>query len=108
MLTDGTGALTFLRALVGEYLSLLGVEVSETGEISIQAGTEPDPEEWDDSFKRYKERHTIPEIDSVCFHVPFPLERKGVYHLITGYHTVGQFWKKLKHAGDHHGISWQL
>jgi len=99
MLTDGTGALTFLRALVGEYLSLLGVEVSDWGDI-FRPGTEPDPEEWDDSFKRYYRKGIpVPKSIPFAFHVPFPLERKGVYHLITGIIPLKAVLEKTKARG---------
>lgn len=99
MLTDGTGALTFLRALVGEYLSLSGVEVRDWGDL-FRPGTEPHPEEWEDAFKRYyKKGIPSPKPIPFAFHVPFKLEPKGVYHLITGILPLSAVLEKTKSLG---------
>ncbi len=54
VLTDGAGALIFLRALLAEYLERLGVVVP--GEDGIpRPGEEPHPEEAEDAYRRFYE-----------------------------------------------------
>ncbi len=83
-LTDGTGAITFLRALVSQYLHLQGVEVKDWQDV-FRPDQQPDPEEFEDAFKRYYKK-VVPEPRRIpyAFHLPYKLEKKGIYHIITG------------------------
>ena len=49
VLTDGTGAMIFLRTLLREYLRLLGNEVALCEGV-FSAEETPDPSEWVDDF----------------------------------------------------------
>ena len=50
-LTDGSGAMTFLLTLTGEYLRLrYGIEISWSGQV-LNPAEKPDFREWEDSFK---------------------------------------------------------
>lgn len=51
-LTDGSGALIFLKSLVAHYLRLKGVEVGPDDQIFLPS-TEVDSEEWSDSFQKF-------------------------------------------------------
>ncbi len=51
-LTDGVGAMGFLRALLAEYLAARGVALSNDGSI-MRAGDEPHPEEAEDAYRRF-------------------------------------------------------
>ena len=48
-ISDGAGALTFFRALLGEYLRQRGVEIPGGEELTKK----PDPEEMEDAYARY-------------------------------------------------------
>jgi hypothetical protein len=80
VLTDGTGALAFLRTLVIEYLDLAG-EVGRKQEWI----PEEDPEEAEDAFSRYY-RPGLPPPPKMgrAFLLPYEEERKRVRHLTTG------------------------
>jgi hypothetical protein len=52
VLTDGAGALTFLRALLAEYLARRGVVVPDDGRI-MRPGEEPHPDEAEDAYRRF-------------------------------------------------------
>lgn len=49
ILTDGTGAMIFLRTLLKTYLRLLGEDIPEF-EGAFDLSAEPKPEEWSDDF----------------------------------------------------------
>ncbi|MEA2069985.1 MAG: hypothetical protein U9O98_01700 [Asgard group archaeon] len=87
-LTDGTGALTFLQALITEYYKLLNVEIVDWGEI-FRPHQEPELEEYEDAYKKnYRPGTPNPPDKTRAFHLPFKLEPKGVYNLITGVLSV--------------------
>ncbi|HPY97794.1 MAG TPA: alcohol acetyltransferase [Clostridia bacterium] len=51
-LTDGTGAMVFLKTLTARYLTLKGYEIP-TGEGILDVEEKPDKEEYEDSFVKY-------------------------------------------------------
>lgn len=57
-LTDGGGAIEFLKTLVFEYLKLSGRAVTADN-LVISPETSPKPEEIEDSFERYATSHTV-------------------------------------------------
>ena len=84
-LTDGAGALIFLKALLLEYHRMLGQDIPDSGDIFTSAEL-PDPEEYEDAFNRHV-RPGIPHPEKVhrAFHMPaIPLWR-GQYRIITGH-----------------------
>ena len=95
-LTDGTGAITFLRALVGEYLRLQGNKVEDWLDI-FRPEQKPEIEEYEDAFKK-NFQSTIPDPQKTvhAFHLPDKLEPKGVYHYTTGIIPVKQILEKAK------------
>ena len=83
-LSDGTGALTFLKALVGEYLALKGSKVKDWEDI-FRPNEIPDTEEYEDAFKRnYVKNYPYPPKIPKAFQLPNRLEPKGVYHITSG------------------------
>jgi hypothetical protein len=52
VLTDGAGALAFLGAVLGEYLSRKGVRVPDDTNL-MRPGETPDPEEEEDAYRRF-------------------------------------------------------
>jgi len=95
-LTDGTGGLTFLKALVTEYLMLKGIQTDDWGDI-FQFGHNPHDEEYEDAFKRYYQpmypKHKLLE---VAFQLPHKLEPPGVFHITTGISPVNEILAKSK------------
>ena len=95
-ITDGTGAITFLRALIGEYLRLQGVEVKDWLDI-FRPEQKPDFEEYEDAFKK-NYQPTVPDPQKIehSFHLPNKLEPKGTYHFITGIIPIKPLLQKAK------------
>ena len=66
-ITDGTGGMIFLRALIIEYLTALGVPLDrERNRLLdfIDREAEPEEEEWEDSYRKHF-RRDIPPPDKV-------------------------------------------
>jgi hypothetical protein len=85
-ISDGTGAIIFLKSLVVEYFKLKGVEYEDSNlKGLILPGTEYAACEYEDAFMKYfqnkkiKIRHIQP-----AMHFPFPLTQRGKYHIVTG------------------------
>ena len=83
-LTDGTGAVTFLKSLVYQYLQEAGKNLTDkTGILTIDE--EPDEEEFEDSYNRfYKPSLPLPETGEPAFHLKAKLVKKGIYYVVTG------------------------
>ncbi len=89
VLSDGTGALTFLKALIAEYLHLSGVERKDCGDIPVP-GSRIRFGEADDTFRWFgnKSLPTRPRLEK-AFRLPLSLERPGIYHITTGIMDAG-------------------
>lgn len=74
VLTDGGGALEFFRSLLTTYLRLTGRDISYSEGVIDPAST-PDPEETEDSFKRYYRRE-VPKTSNIgkAWNLPFKVE----------------------------------
>jgi len=95
-ITDGSGGLIFLKALMGEYLSLRGVEVSDWGDIRRPDQT-PEVEEYEDSYRRYAKKVKLGRIlQSRAFILPFKRIRKGRYYITKGTILTQQIIEKAK------------
>jgi hypothetical protein len=95
-LTDGYGALTFLRALAGEYLSRKGVRTVDWGDL-FRPGQEPSQEEEDDGFLKHRSRDIPwPPVASGAFRVSSRKLPSGEYRVITG--TIAATALKAKAA----------
>ena len=95
-LTDGTGGITFLKALLGEYLLLKGIKVEDWGD-TFRPHVNLDPEEYEDAYIRYYKKG-VPRIKrlSNAYHLPYKLEKKGIYNVTTGTVPVADILKKAK------------
>ena len=82
-LTDGTGALVFVKTLLAEYLSeKYGLSVpAEKGVLGRLE--EPAPEELEDSFARYAGDVTASRAESTAYHLSGTPERDGYKNLVT-------------------------
>lgn len=74
VLTDGGGAMEFFRSLLTTYLKLTGRDISYSEGVIDPAST-PDPEETEDSFKRYYRRE-VPKTSNIgkAWQLPFKVE----------------------------------
>ncbi|MHA1954740.1 MAG: hypothetical protein ACW96U_12420, partial [Candidatus Heimdallarchaeaceae archaeon] len=95
-LTDGNGALTFLKALIFEYLRLIKGIKDEPEDI-FRPNQDVDPEEYEDAYKKNYDR-TYPAFSrpSRAVHLPYKLEKKGIYNIITGIMLVEDILKLAK------------
>jgi hypothetical protein len=95
------GAVSFLKALVAEYLQLIGVNIKDWGDV-IKVKDKPDKKEWEDNFmKYYKKNIPIPDKISEAYHIPFKFINKGKYYITTGIISV----KKIKEIAKEKNVS---
>ena len=100
-LTDGTGALVFVKTLLAEYLSeKYGLSVpAEKGVLGRLE--EPSPEELEDSFARYAGDVTASRAESTAYHLSGTPERDGYKNLVTMMIPA----EKLRACAKKHGVS---
>lgn len=84
ILTDATGALNFLKALLGEYVSLQE-DIRGPLEGVLYKGRAPHREEFEDAFVRYLDRDIPqPRKEQKAFQFRGRREPRGVYWITTG------------------------
>ena len=84
VLSDGTGALVFLKSLLAEYLHLEGVKREDCGDIPVP-GEKPRPGEDEDAFRRFGNPNLpSPSKSGSAFRLPLSLEPPGYYKITTG------------------------
>ena len=100
-LTDGTGALVFVKTLLAEYLSeKYGLSVpAEKGVLGRLE--EPSPEELEDSFARYAGDVTASRAESTAYHLSGTPERDGYKNLVTMMIPA----ERLRACAKEHGVS---
>lgn len=79
-LTDGSGALIFLKTLLAEYL-LQKYGVCAAGEGILDRTAEPSPEELEDSFPKYAGRLTASRKEKDAWELPGTPEEDGFLHV---------------------------
>lgn len=86
-ITDATGAMIFLKSLLGAYFELLGNLTTTDGHKIRMIKRE----EYEDAAHRYY-RQGIPSPDSPkkAMHFPFSLMGKGEYKIITGIMSINR------------------
>lgn len=105
ILTDGTGALTFLRALLLEYFLRSGVETGslqrdDRGADIFRKEDPPDPSESEDAYRRYFTTGTPgPERMKRAFRLSYALLPVGVYKTVTGIIPLGYLSRSAKEWG---------
>lgn len=96
VLTDGTGGMTFLKALVYEYLKRTGKEVGDPEDV-LTANQSPSAEEAEDAYQRfYKSPLPLPDKGRKAFHVPGPLAHPGDVFITTGILPLNVLLAKAK------------
>ena len=100
-LTDGTGALVFVKTLLAEYLSeKYGLSVPAEQAV-LGRLEEPSPEELEDSFARYAGDVTASRAESTAYHLSGTPERDGYKNLVTMMIPA----EKLRACAKEHGVS---
>ena len=83
-LTDGTGAMLFLKSLIAEYLEISGVFSTDKSGL-LPAESIPDKTEIEDGFKvHYNKEIPPPNKTEPAFHLPEKLAPTGEYRITTG------------------------
>lgn len=94
--TDGSGAVIFLKALLASYCKLKGLITDKSIDelLDIDFSSE---EIYEDAFHKYY-NNKIPEPPKLnkAFHLPFPLNKKGEYYIITGIIPTDKFYSLAK------------
>jgi hypothetical protein len=94
VLTDGTGAMAFMKALVVEYLRNIGIG-PELGQDTLgdikRPGQSVDPEEEEDAYQRYfKPQASLPDKSQKSFLIPGLRFESGAYRQTVGMVDVSQ------------------
>lgn len=89
-LTDGIGGITFLRALIADYLFLRGVRTNDWGDL-FRYDQAPHPEEYDDSYKsNYGKELPNPKLNGPGYKTHLTKVEKGIFHIICATMSVKQ------------------
>ena len=84
VLSDGGGAVAFVKTLAARYLTLrYGVEIPPTDGV-LDVAEAPDPEELEDSFQRYAADHAAFCPEAEAYRLPGKRELGRFMRLITG------------------------
>lgn len=96
ILTDGTGALEFLRSLLLVYFDKYGLPLSST--IQFHHPEEiPAKEEYEDAYNRYfKKIDGGPPKIGKAFHVPFSLNKRPRFYVLTAIIPLDLIIEKAK------------
>ncbi|HOW09563.1 MAG TPA: hypothetical protein PLX08_07155 [Bacteroidales bacterium] len=75
ILTDGSGAMEYLKSLLYTYFKIAGKQISETGDIMLPE-TEITEEEYEDGYNKFFQKLPAPEKLLKAWHLPFRLNEK--------------------------------
>lgn len=103
ILTDGTGAVIFLKTLICEYFKAIGYRFDTSDDPSIfNPDEDPNPLEFEDSFKSvYNKKLPFNRKQNRAFHLSHILDWPGRYNIITATIKTDQILKISKT----HGVS---
>ena len=82
ILTDGAGALEYLKTLVYTYLTLAGKHISTSGEI-ILPSTPVSDEEIEDGYKKFFQKLPPPSRISRSWNLPFKLNKRPQLRVLS-------------------------
>jgi hypothetical protein len=98
-ITDGTGAMIFLKTLAARYLTLLGHPI-EAGEGVLDCEQPPQPEEMEDSHTRYAQfRHIEKRREAKAYHPRMTRQPVHTLNIITGSMPLEQVREQAKALG---------
>ncbi len=101
MLTDGAGAIEFLRSLLVEYFTLIGVHHGPAD--GVMTPDQPvELEEYEDAYRKfYNPSIPGPGREKKSFQIPAPLLPVGTFRITTGIVPVA----RLKEEAKNHGVT---
>ncbi|MFW5729559.1 MAG: hypothetical protein ACOCYG_07835 [Spirochaetota bacterium] len=84
MVSDGSGAMAFLRSLTAEYLRRRGLAPREWGDI-LRPDADVQAAELEDGFLRVFDP-AVPGVAAQgrAYHLPLPISARGAYYVVTG------------------------
>lgn len=101
-ITDGSGAMSFMKTLLARYLSLKGIEpgvelgVGEFADI-LDVNGQLDREEYEDGYQKYfPGKLPVPESGPRAWHMHIPHLPKGQYRIITARLKLGEVLGEAK------------
>ena len=95
-ITDGTGALEFMKALVANYLERRGVECGDWQGL-VRAGSEIDPREYEDAYALVVDKDVPPApARPRAFNLPGPRYRGAAYRITTGTASISRALEAAK------------
>lgn len=99
ILTDGTGAMIFLKTLLKAYFEELDIKSGFDGS-SVKLEEGPSREEYEDAYQRFLKKD-LPKVKRPvqAYHINSPLLAKGQYRVICGKLSVEELSKKSKNFG---------
>jgi len=93
-LTDGTGAITFLLTLTGEYIRLKhGINIKYTDKI-LDPNETPKGDEYKDSFKKYASNLGFLSKETPAYHIKGTIDNSNMINIITGTIPIKDIKKK--------------
>jgi NRPS condensation-like uncharacterized protein len=96
ILSDGTGAFEFLRSLLFVYFEKCGLPISSSIPFHHPEGI-PEEEEYEDAYNRYfKKIDARPPKMPKAFHIPFPLNKRPRFYVLTAVIPIDVILKKAK------------
>jgi NRPS condensation-like uncharacterized protein len=99
ILTDGTGAFEFLKILLHIYFDKCKSRIENESKFDSLPKT-PNPEEYEDAYKKYFKKLKIPNIKiPQAFHLPFGLRNKPRFEVLTAAMPIELIKNKSKEYG---------
>lgn len=98
-LTDGSGAVEFLKSLLYYYFSMLGHDIDSEGKILLSDGYVP-PDNMEDSFAAYYEEiASEPQKEPTSYHITGTLFDQRGNNVTTGVMNAGELNRTAKAKG---------
>jgi NRPS condensation-like uncharacterized protein len=99
ILTDGTGAFEFLKAILARYIEIRDVDIPPDFAY-MKAGEIPDSEEFEDAYNRYFDPEVPASVKRPkAFHLPFKLASVPRYDVLSATMKSEQLKKIAKENG---------
>lgn len=96
ILTDGTGALEFLKTLMLTYFEKLNININDWGNV-LKPSDKPNHEEHEDAYKRFFQKKIPVSIaQSKAFHISFELNNKPRLKVINALINADELIKEVK------------
>lgn len=99
ILTDGAGAFEYLKTLLITYFKYRGIEPPRDFDY-LRPDEKPDKKEFEDSYNRYFKENIPSQLKRPeAFHLPFPLNKKTDYDVLTVLVSMAEIKERSKEKG---------